>query len=65
MWKIFACLAREGDGVEGDDVGDAVRLEEDDVGGGLHVAQEEALLDLVHLGHSAAAGTPAHLPPVQ
>ena len=46
-------------------MGDAVRLEEDDVGGGLHVAQEEALLDLVHLGHPAAAGTPAHLPPVQ
>ena len=46
-------------------MGDAVRLEEDDVGGGLHVAQEEALLDLVHLGHPAAAGTPANLPPVQ
>ena len=43
---------------------DLVRLEEDDVGGGLHVAQEETLLDLVHLGHAAPAGA-ANLAPVQ
>ena len=59
-----AHLARQRDRVEGDDVRDLVRLEQDDVGGRLHVAQEEALLDLVHLGDPATAGA-AHFAPVQ
>ena len=60
----MASLARQWDRVEGDDVRDLVRLEQDDIGGRLHVAQEETLLDLVHLRHSVSPPGAAHFAPV-